>query len=126
VKVAPELDGAALAGVLDGCLGEGAAGIIATNTLARFDDAGKPIGGLSGRPLRELAREQVRRIRRHVGGRAVVIGCGGIDDVSSARAMLDAGADLIQVYSGLVFEGPFLPARLARGLRGRGRGGQGG
>ena len=45
-----------------------------------------------------------------------MIGCGGIDDAPSARAMLDAGADLVQVYTGLVYEGPFLPARITRGL----------
>jgi dihydroorotate dehydrogenase len=45
-----------------------------------------------------------------------LIGCGGIDDVQSARAMLAAGADLIQVYTGFVYNGPFLPARLARGV----------
>jgi dihydroorotate dehydrogenase len=116
VKVAPELDGAALASVLDTCLAAGAAGVIATNTLATAGRPDLPEGGLSGRPLRELSRSRVAAVRRHVGDRVAVIGCGGIDDVPSARAMLDAGADLIQLYSGLIYEGPFLPARLTRGL----------
>ena len=72
--------------------------------------------GLSGRPLRDVALKRVAEVRRLLGDGPVLIGCGGIDDVASAKAMLAAGADLIQLYSGLVYEGPFLPARLARGL----------
>ncbi|MBI3466921.1 MAG: hypothetical protein HY000_28235 [Planctomycetes bacterium] len=45
-----------------------------------------------------------------------VVGCGGIEDEASARAMFEAGADLIQLYTGLVYQGPFLPARLSRAL----------
>ena len=117
VKLAPELDGATLASVLDTCLAAGAAGIIATNTLATAGRPDLPEGGLSGRPLRALALSRVAAVRRHVGDRVALIGCGGIDDAPSAQAMLDAGADLIQLYSGLIYEGPFLPARLTRGLR---------
>jgi dihydroorotate dehydrogenase len=116
VKLAPELDGDDLKAVLDACLSAGAAGIIATNTLAVGIDDDRPQGGLSGRPLRELARSRVAAIRQHVGDRPAIIGCGGIDDIDSAKAMLDAGADLIQLYTGLVYKGPFLPARIARGL----------
>jgi dihydroorotate dehydrogenase len=116
VKLAPELDGDALKAVLDAALGAGATGIIATNTLARFDSAGKPLGGLSGPPLRDIALRRVAAARKHVGNSVPLVGCGGIDDVKSARAMIDAGADLIQIYTGLVYKGPFLPARLARGL----------
>ncbi len=116
VKVAPELGGDDLAAVLDAGLAAGAAGVIATNTLSTADRPDLPQGGLSGRPLRELALRRVAEVRRHVGDRAAVVGCGGIDDAASARAMLDAGADLVQLYTGLVFEGPFLPARITRGL----------
>jgi dihydroorotate dehydrogenase len=116
VKLAPELDGDDLYAVLDACLSSRALGIIATNTLAVGNGDGRPQGGLSGRPLRELARLRVAAIRKHVGDETAVIGCGGIDDVNSAKAMLDAGADLLQLYTGLVYKGPFLPARIARGL----------
>jgi dihydroorotate dehydrogenase len=116
VKLAPELNGRDLDGVLDGCLSAGAAGIIATNTLAVGENDGRPVGGLSGRPLRELARSRIAAVRKFVGDRVAVIGCGGIDDVDSAKAMLDAGADLLQLYTGLVYEGPFLPAWISRGL----------
>jgi dihydroorotate dehydrogenase len=105
-----------LKAVLDACLSAGAAGFIGTNTIAATSPTGLPCGG-SGRPLRELARERVREIRQFVGDGVLLIGCGGIDDGSSATAMIDAGADLIQVYSGLVYMGPFLPAKLAREIK---------
>jgi dihydroorotate dehydrogenase len=122
VKLAPELGGDDLAAVLDAALDAGAAGVIATNTLSTAGRPDLPQGGLSGRPLRELALRRVAEVRRRVGGRAAVIGCGGIDDPASARAMLDAGADLVQLYTGLVFEGPFLPARITRRLKSSGCG----
>ena len=61
---------------------------------------------------------QVATVRRIIGDRLALIGCGGVDDASSARAMLDAGADLIQLYTGLIYQGPFLPALISRGLKG--------
>lgn len=115
VKVAPELAGDDLSAAVDAVMAAGAAGLIATNTLGCTAPNGEP-AGRSGRPLREIARERVATIRQRVGDAATVIGCGGIDDVSSAKAMLDAGANLIQLYTGLVYEGPFLPAVITRGL----------
>ncbi len=116
VKIAPELEEAALTDILDVCLAEGVAGVIATNTLATANVPGLPEGGMSGLPLRERALQQVGRVRKAAGGRIAVIGCGGIDDVESARRMFEAGADLVQLYTGLIYEGPFLPARISRGI----------
>ncbi len=115
VKVAPELDGADLDAALDAVMAAGAAGVIGTNTLGCLAPNGEP-AGKSGRPLRDISPRRVEAIRRRVGPAACVIGCGGIDDVYSARRMLDAGADLIQIYTGLVYRGPFLPAVITRGL----------
>ncbi len=115
VKVAPELSGTDLDAAAGAVMAAGASGLIATNTLGCTAPNGEP-AGRSGRPLTEIARERVAAIRKRVGDAATVIGCGGIDDVTSARAMLDAGATLIQLYTGLVYEGPFLPARITRGL----------
>jgi dihydroorotate dehydrogenase len=117
VKFAPELEGNELASVVAACLEAEAAGFIATNTLSTRGRGDLPEGGLSGPPLRALARERVAAIRRQAGDRAVVIGCGGIDSVESAQAMLDAGADLVQLYTALVYQGPFLAATVSRGLR---------
>ncbi len=120
VKVAPELTGHDLQAVLDAALGAGAAGIIATNTLSTANRPELPQGGLSGLPLRELSLARVAEIRKHLGSKPALIGCGGIDDAPSAQAMLDAGASLVQLYSALVYEGPFLPARISRELTARG------
>jgi dihydroorotate dehydrogenase len=117
VKIAPELDGETLVSVLETVAAEGAAGVIATNTLATLGQGGLPEGGLSGRPLREISLRQVSVVRKVVGERLAVIGCGGVDDATSARAMLDAGADLVQLYTGLIYRGPLLPARITRGLK---------
>jgi dihydroorotate dehydrogenase len=100
--------------VVVACLAAGAAGFIATNTLSTRARPELPEGGLSGRPLQSIAPERMAAIRRRAGDRVTLIGCGGIDDAASARRMFDAGADLIQVYTGLVYRGPFLAAALTR------------
>lgn len=116
VKVAPELDGDALRAALDAALSEGAAGVIATNTLATAGMPHYETGGLSGAPLRDLARRRVAEVRRHVGDSPTVIGCGGITDGPTAHALLNAGANLVQLYTALVYRGPFLPAAITRQL----------
>lgn len=117
VKLAPELTGKPLADVVAACLEEGCVGLIATNTWATFDDrTGQPLGGLSGGPLKAIAPQRVAEIRKLLGDGPALIGCGGIDDIASARRMRDAGADLIQLYTGLVYRGPFLGAHLARAI----------
>jgi len=121
MKVAPELTGVDLQAVLDAALAAGAAGIIATNTLSTANRPDLPQGGLSGLPLRELSLARVAEIRKHLGDKPTLVGCGGIADAPSAQAMLDAGANLVQLYSALVYEGPFLPARISRGLNRRGK-----
>ena len=99
-------------------------GIIATNTtLARpgaFASVGEA-GGLSGAPLRRRATEIINFISRATGGRLPIIGVGGITNVESAAEKLDAGATLVQVYTGMIYRGPFFAAELARGLMERQR-----
>lgn len=94
-------------------------GIIATNTtLARpgsFAAVHEP-GGLSGRPLCRRSTEVINYIARATRGRLPIIGVGGITDAASAGEKLDAGATLVQVYSGWIYRGPFFAAELARAL----------
>ncbi|MDD9207716.1 dihydroorotate dehydrogenase (quinone), partial [Georgenia sp. 10Sc9-8] len=71
---------------------------------------------LSGRPLRDRSREVVHRLRTRLGPEPLIIGVGGIGSVADARAMLTAGADLLQVYTAFVYAGPALPGRLNRAL----------
>jgi len=124
LKIAPDLSFPQIDAVLGTIAEFGLDGIIATNTtLARpgwFADVNQA-GGLSGRPLRVRSREIVNYIARATNGRLPIIGVGGIDDVASAAEKLDAGATLVQIYTGMIFEGPFLAAELARGLADRQR-----
>jgi dihydroorotate dehydrogenase len=115
VKIAPDLSEAAIAELLEVCLARGAAGVIATNTtlsrdgLAATDAAlGAETGGLSGRPLTGRAREVVRFVHTETGGRLPVIGVGGIMSADDAARMFDAGASLVQVYTGFIYHGPAL------------------
>jgi dihydroorotate dehydrogenase len=99
--------------------------VIATNTTIGRKDLRTPepriaeigAGGLSGAPLRARALEGVEKARAALGPDAVVIGVGGIETAAHARALLTAGADLVQLYTGFIYEGPGLPRRLARELR---------
>jgi dihydroorotate dehydrogenase len=119
VKLAPDLDDRAIGELLQVCEEHRIAGVIATNTtvgrygIASADAAtATQSGGLSGRPLSVRAREVVRFIHRETGGSLPVIGVGGIVDVDDAARMFDAGASLIQLYTGLVYQGP----ELVRGI----------
>jgi dihydroorotate dehydrogenase len=115
VKLAPDLEPQELEDALGACV-DRVDGVIATNTtIARPGMRSRhaaETGGLSGRPLFPRALEQVERIARWSQGRFVVIGCGGISSAEDVRAMLDAGASLVQVYTALVFQGPRIVGRL--------------
>jgi dihydroorotate dehydrogenase len=121
VKIAPDLTEPAIAEVLDVCLAYGAAGIIATNTTLRRDGlapadqalAGEA-GGLSGRPLTEQACKVVHFVHTETGGRLPIIGVGGILDADDAARLFDAGASLVQLYTGFVYRGPALVRAVAR------------
>lgn len=121
VKIAPDLTEQAIGEVLEVCLDRGAAGLIATNTTLARDglaavDAPRAAesGGLSGRPLTARARDVVAFVHRETGGALPVIGVGGILDPDDAAAMFDAGASLVQLYTGFVYRGPGLVRAIAR------------
>src|SRR5690606_17318626 len=122
VKIAPDLTDHAIADALQVCLDRGAAGVIATNTTLRRDglspaDAARAeqAGGLSGRPLTERARQVVAFVHKETGGKLPIIGVGGIMDPDDAARMRDAGASLVQLYTGFVYRGPGLVRRVAQG-----------
>src|SRR5262249_53023648 len=115
VKVAPDLTDPALAEVLDCCSSHAIDGIIATNTTVSRSGLEAPDapladhpGGLSGAPLAQRAREVVRFIVRQTDGSVPVIGVGGIMTPDDALSLVDAGASLVQIYTGLVYKGPAL------------------
>lgn len=112
VKIAPDLTDTAIAELLEVCAARGVAGIIATNTTVAHDG---PTGGLSGRPLGQRAREVVSFVHKESG--LPIIGVGGIMSADGAKRMFEAGASLIQLYTGFVYHGPALVRRCARGPR---------
>ena len=119
LKIAPDLTWPQIDAVLGVIAEFELDGIIATNTtLARpgFFATVNEAGGLSGAPLRRRSTEIVGYIARATSGRLPIIGVGGIVDVTSAAEKLDAGAILVQVYTGMIYRGPFFAADLARGL----------
>jgi dihydroorotate dehydrogenase len=126
VKIAPDLTEPAIAELLEVCLAHGAAGVIATNTTLGRDGlapADQPrageAGGLSGRPLTEKARKVVHFVHTETGGRLPVIGVGGVMSADDAVRLLDAGATLVQLYSGFIYHGPALVRAVARAAANR-------
>lgn len=115
VKIAPDLADEDVDAVADLAMELGLDGVIATNTTIAHD---RGPGGLSGPPVHARALEVVGRLRARAGSALTIIGVGGIDSVESARAMLEAGADLLQVYTAFVYRGPGWVARLNRELSG--------
>lgn len=119
LKIAPDLTFAQIDAVLAALFDARFDGLIATNTtLARPGPFGavEQAGGLSGRPLRGRSTEIIRYVARATGGRLPIIGVGGIEDGASAAEKLDAGASLLQIYTGMIFRGPWLAAELARAV----------
>jgi dihydroorotate dehydrogenase len=123
VKIAPDLLPDDLNEILDVALALGVAGAIATNTTVSRPELEHrnrtENGGLSGAPLAEKSNEIIDYIRRYCGDRLAVIGAGGVFTVEDIEAKLDAGASVVQLYTGLVYEGPRAPGRLVRQLRSR-------
>ena len=122
VKIAPDLSWPELDDILDAVTAHGLDGIIATNTTLSRDGLRAPqplrdeTGGLSGQPLRARSTEIVRHIYRHTEGKLPIIGVGGINNAEAALEKIRAGATLVQVYTGLIYEGPGLVRAINRGL----------
>mgnify|MGYP006276030077 CR=1 FL=1 len=128
VKIAPDLSDEDVIAVVELARAQGMAGIIATNTTIRRDQlktrtlarTGNPIdqeaGGISGAPVRQRSTEVIRLIHGHTGGSLPIIGVGGIFSAEDAWAKITAGASLVQVYTGWIYEGPGLVREIQQGL----------
>lgn len=116
LKIAPDLSESQLDDILEIAATTGLAGIIATNTTISREGLQTPVqtletigaGGLSGRPLKDRSTEVIRYLARESKGKLPIIGVGGIETPQDALDKLDAGASLVQVYSGLIYRGPGL------------------
>ena len=127
VKLAPDLADEELDATVDVLAASGVSGVVATNTtldrgivseLNRAKVEAWGDGGLSGRGLKAKARAVRRRIRERLPKEMALLACGGLGSAEDARAALEEGAALVQVYSALIFQGPGLPGAMNRGLAG--------
>jgi dihydroorotate dehydrogenase len=119
VKIAPDLTAAELDDIVEVVQSVPLDGIIATNTTVSRQGLSRPVaetGGVSGRPLRQRSTEIIRYLYARLQGRIPIIGVGGIFTAEDAYDKIRAGASLVQVYTGLIYEGPTLPYRINRGL----------
>ncbi|MGL5218254.1 MAG: dihydroorotate dehydrogenase (quinone), partial [Plesiomonas shigelloides] len=113
VKIAPDLSHEELVQIADSLVRHQIDGVIATNTtldrsLVNGLNHCAQSGGLSGRPLQLKSTEIIRQLSAELQGRLPIIGVGGIDSVIAAREKMQAGASLVQIYSGFIFKGPGL------------------
>jgi dihydroorotate dehydrogenase len=127
VKIAPDLADADVAAVVDLALAYNLSGIIATNTTIRRDGlkterlsngglVTEEAGGISGRPVRSRSTEVIGLIYRQTGGRLPIIGVGGIFTAEDAWEKITAGASLLQVYTGWIYQGPGMAKQVMAGL----------
>jgi dihydroorotate dehydrogenase len=128
VKIAPDLEWDAIADVIQLAQTYQLAGIVATNTTIRRDGlktqmieaTGKSVteeaGGISGAPVRQRSTEVIRFIYQQTQGQLPIIGVGGIFTAEDAWEKITAGASLIQVYTGWIYEGPGMVRRILQGL----------
>ena len=112
VKIAPDIDDVMLVEICDVCV-KRARGMICTNTTIERPLQAAEAGGLSGAPLMAPSTSILARVRNHVGSSMPLIGVGGVFTGSDVRAKFVAGADLVQVYTGFIYEGPLMARHLA-------------
>lgn len=122
LKIAPDLAEAELDGIAQVLRSTGIDGLICTNTTVDHaavagDPRGQEAGGLSGKPLFARSTEVLRGMRARLGASMPIIGVGGILEGSDAAEKLDAGANLVQVYSGLIYRGPQLIGECVEEIR---------
>ena len=122
VKVAPDLNDDEIKGVAESVLKNEIDALIATNTTldkSTVDNLryGQEAGGLSGEPVRNQSTRVIAEFYKYLQDQVPIIGIGGITSADDAKEKLDAGASLVQIYSGLIYEGPSLVKRIIKGLK---------
>ncbi|MFN7857669.1 MAG: quinone-dependent dihydroorotate dehydrogenase [Acidovorax sp.] len=123
VKIAPDLDETQVGVIAATLTRHGMDGVIATNTtLSRAAVQGmahaQETGGLSGAPVREVSNQVIRQLRAELGSLYPIIGVGGVMSAEDAVSKIRAGADVVQIYTGLIYEGPALVVKAARAIKG--------
>jgi dihydroorotate dehydrogenase len=122
LKIAPDLTDEQIAEIVEIVKSVKLDGVIATNTTISRDGLTTPAlitseqGGLSGKPVTDRSTAVIKKLRDLAGPEMVIIGVGGIFNAHDAREKLDAGANLLQVYTGFIYEGPFIVKNIVRNL----------
>lgn len=124
LKIAPDLTNEQLNDIIEIVQETKLAGLVATNTTISREDLRSSkeelekigAGGLSGLPVKQRATEVIRYIHQHSGGKIPIIAVGGIFTAQDAKEKLDAGASLVQVYTGFIYEGPTIVKKICQGL----------
>jgi dihydroorotate dehydrogenase len=121
LKVSPDENEATLSRLAELVVQHGIQGIIATNTTCSREGVtqlphAEEMGGLSGKPLEQQATSCLAFLKARLGNAVTLIGLGGIDSLESAQKKREAGADLLQLYTGLIYQGPQLVRSIATGL----------
>ena len=124
VKIAPDLEPDQVDAIAAALLKNKIDGVIATNTTVARDAVqglahAREVGGLSGTPVFEASNRVIRLLRAALGPDFPIIGVGGVMSGDDARAKIDAGADLVQIYTGLIYRGPELVTEVAQALAAR-------
>ena len=122
VKIAPDLEDTQIDWIAACLRRHGMDGVVATNTTIARDAVrhlphGEEGGGLSGAPLLQASNTVLRKLRQALGADFPMVGVGGILSAADARSKIEAGADLVQIYTGLIYKGPALVGEVARALR---------
>ncbi|MEN3366548.1 MAG: dihydroorotate dehydrogenase [Burkholderiales bacterium] len=122
LKIAPDIDNDQIRGIADALLHHRMDAVIATNTTITRDAVkgmahAEETGGLSGAPVFELSNNVIRGLKKHLGDELPIIGVGGIFSGKDAQVKMDAGATLVQLYTGLIYKGPGLIRECAAELR---------
>jgi len=119
LKIAPDLTEAELDDILQVSIDNNITGIIATNTTvsrSTLPEGKYEQGGLSGKALEPISNSVIRYVKKCAGDKLAIIACGGISSVDDVKEKLDIGASLVQLYTGLVYEGPGLVKEIKKGL----------
>lgn len=122
VKIAPDLDEAQVAVIASTLQKHGMDGVVATNTTVsrvavQGMQYGEETGGLSGAPVLEASNQIIRQLRAALGSSFPIIGVGGILSAQDAVSKIQAGADVVQIYTGLIYEGPQLVVNAAKAIK---------
>ena len=125
LKIAPDMEDGQLDDIVEIVKRVGVDGVIATNTTISRSDLKTPnskvekigAGGLSGLPIKSRSTEVIKYLSKKSSGSFPIIGVGGIDDIDAANDKLNAGASLVQIYSGMIYKGPSLASKIVEGLK---------